>query len=194
MERILQDVSEFVTQAVISVHTNGLLVISHIFGQHIFPGFFVVLKALLTFAVGFLPCHSFIRVPLAIVEDKRDDKKSKRKDCGKTDISTIELYKILTMPLGQKKKQIICLTFQNPKFVSIFTNSVPTSHNSHCLVTRNSQFTLFREINVVYSGSDRLCGLVIRASGYRSRGPGSILGATRYSEKQWFWNEVHSAS
>jgi hypothetical protein len=31
------------------------------------------------------------------------------------------------------------------------------------------------------SGSDGLCGLVV--SGYRSRGPGSISGATRYSEK-----------
>jgi hypothetical protein len=35
-------------------------------------------------------------------------------------------------------------------------------------------------------GSERiqynLCGLVIRLPGYRSRGPGSILGATRFSE------------
>jgi hypothetical protein len=31
--------------------------------------------------------------------------------------------------------------------------------------------------------SDRLCGLVVRVTGYRSRGPGSILGATRFSEK-----------
>jgi hypothetical protein len=30
--------------------------------------------------------------------------------------------------------------------------------------------------------SDRLCGLVVRDFGYRSRGPGSILGATRLSE------------
>jgi hypothetical protein len=28
-----------------------------------------------------------------------------------------------------------------------------------------------------------LCGLVVRVLGYRSRGPGSILGATRFSEK-----------
>jgi hypothetical protein len=31
--------------------------------------------------------------------------------------------------------------------------------------------------------SDRLCGLVVRVPGYRSRGPGSIPGATRFSEK-----------
>jgi hypothetical protein len=30
---------------------------------------------------------------------------------------------------------------------------------------------------------DRLCGLVVRVPGYRSRGPGSISGATRFTEK-----------
>jgi hypothetical protein len=30
---------------------------------------------------------------------------------------------------------------------------------------------------------DRLCGIVVRVPGYRSRGPGSIPGATRFSEK-----------
>jgi hypothetical protein len=41
---------------------------------------------------------------------------------------------------------------------------------------------------------DCLCGLVVRVRGYRSRGPGSIPGATRFSEKYRVWNEVHSAS
>jgi hypothetical protein len=41
---------------------------------------------------------------------------------------------------------------------------------------------------------DRLCGLVVRVSGYRSRGPGFHSGASRFSEKQWVWNGVHSAS
>jgi hypothetical protein len=41
---------------------------------------------------------------------------------------------------------------------------------------------------------DGLCGLVVRVPGYRSRGPDSIPGATRFSEKQWVWNGVHSAS
>jgi hypothetical protein len=31
--------------------------------------------------------------------------------------------------------------------------------------------------------SDRLCGLVVRVLGYRSRGPGQIPGATRFPEK-----------
>jgi hypothetical protein len=30
---------------------------------------------------------------------------------------------------------------------------------------------------------DRLCGLVVRVPGYRSRGPGSIPGSTRFCEK-----------
>jgi hypothetical protein len=30
--------------------------------------------------------------------------------------------------------------------------------------------------------------------GYRSRDPGSIPGATRFSEKYWVWNGAHSAS
>jgi hypothetical protein len=30
---------------------------------------------------------------------------------------------------------------------------------------------------------DRLCGLVVRVPGYRYRNPGSIQGATRFSEK-----------
>jgi hypothetical protein len=42
--------------------------------------------------------------------------------------------------------------------------------------------------------NDRLCGLVVRVPGYISRGPGSIPGATRFSEKQRVVNGVHSAS
>jgi hypothetical protein len=33
-----------------------------------------------------------------------------------------------------------------------------------------------------------------RVHGYRSRGPGLVPGATRFSEKQWVWNVVHLAS
>jgi hypothetical protein len=38
----------------------------------------------------------------------------------------------------------------------------------------------FLFVNVL---SDRLCGLVVRVPGYRSRGRGSIPGAARFSEK-----------
>jgi hypothetical protein len=39
-----------------------------------------------------------------------------------------------------------------------------------------------------------LCGLVVRVPGYRSGGLCSIPGATRFSDKRWVWNGVHSAS
>jgi hypothetical protein len=41
---------------------------------------------------------------------------------------------------------------------------------------------------------DRLCGLVVRVSGYRSRGPGSILGAIRFSGKYWSYLEENVAA
>jgi hypothetical protein len=34
------------------------------------------------------------------------------------------------------------------------------------------------------TSTDRLCGLVVRVLGYRSGGPGSIPGTTRFSEKE----------
>ena len=47
----------------------------------------------------------------------------------------------------------------------------------------NTQFFLNREQFTVYAGSwDRLCGLVVRVSGYRYRGPG--FDPRRY---QIFW-------
>jgi hypothetical protein len=40
-------------------------------------------------------------------------------------------------------------------------------------------------ILITYSTKDdRLCGLVVRVLGYRSGGPGSIPGTTRFSEKK----------
>jgi hypothetical protein len=39
----------------------------------------------------------------------------------------------------------------------------------------------------------RLCGLVVRVPGCRSRDPSSISSAARFSEKLWVWNGDHSA-
>jgi hypothetical protein len=47
---------------------------------------------------------------------------------------------------------------------------------------------------VVHILTAMLCGLAVRVPGYRSRGPGSIPGLTKFSENQWVWNGVHSAS
>jgi hypothetical protein len=61
-----------------------------------------------------------------------------------------------------------------------------------------SSYLEFRTVGKVQKPSDskgaRLYCLVVRVPGYRSRGPSSIPGATRFSEKQRVWNGVHSAS
>jgi hypothetical protein len=43
---------------------------------------------------------------------------------------------------------------------------------------------LRKENSAVQYVSDRLCGLVVSVLGYRSGGPGSIPGTTRFSEKK----------
>jgi hypothetical protein len=60
-------------------------------------------------------------------------------------------------------------------------------HKAELNVTAQ-QFLIYRE------KYDHLCGLVVRIPDYRSRGPVSIPGATRFSEKYRVWNNVHSAS
>jgi hypothetical protein len=50
------------------------------------------------------------------------------------------------------------------------------------------------DIYTMQNKVDRPCSLVVRVPRYRSRNPGSIPGATRFSEKWWVWNGVHSAS
>jgi hypothetical protein len=46
-------------------------------------------------------------------------------------------------------------------------------------------FPVRYELNlyVMQKKVDRLCGIMVRVLGYRSRGPGSIPVATRFSEK-----------
>jgi hypothetical protein len=47
----------------------------------------------------------------------------------------------------------------------------------------NSESCQYRYVRVSLKLKSFLCGLVVRVPGYRSRGPGAILGATRFSEK-----------
>jgi hypothetical protein len=49
----------------------------------------------------------------------------------------------------------------------------------------------WHSFGVLKANTDRLCGLVVRVSGYRSKGPGFD---SRFSEKQRVWNGVRSAS
>jgi hypothetical protein len=43
---------------------------------------------------------------------------------------------------------------------------------------------ILQRILSVHILGDRLCGLVVRVLAYRSGGPGSIPGTTRFSEKK----------
>jgi hypothetical protein len=58
----------------------------------------------------------------------------------------------------------------------------PSSPSRPTKYRRNSYF------RIILKGSgpsmDRLCGLVVRVPGYRSGGPGSIPGTTRFSEEK----------
>jgi uncharacterized protein YaiE (UPF0345 family) len=63
------------------------------------------------------------------------------------------------------------------------------------LTTIVTKSTIFWDIAVCSQlKGPPLCGLVMRVPGCRSRGPGSISGATRFSEKYWVFDGVHSAS
>jgi hypothetical protein len=73
-------------------------------------------------------------------------------------------------------------------------NTLTNKHHTHWIIyvgpCKNQIFfiilTVWRSLANSFHCSypeDRLCGLVVRVPGYRSRSPGSILGATRFSEK-----------
>jgi hypothetical protein len=68
------------------------------------------------------------------------------------------------------------------------------SHAPAAMASASLDKELWRVFRASHTKTDRLCGLVVRVPGYRSRGPGSIFGAIRFSEKQWVWNEIHSTS
>jgi hypothetical protein len=54
--------------------------------------------------------------------------------------------------------------------------------------------TLVTIIIIIFIVNDRLCGLVVRVLGYRSGGPSSIPGTTRFSEKKKKKKEYSSGS
>jgi hypothetical protein len=60
-------------------------------------------------------------------------------------------------------------------------NSVKIQNPTKHVPSTGRNFALQHKINLklIYYKFDRLCGLVVRVLGYRSGGPGSILGTTR---------------
>jgi hypothetical protein len=66
---------------------------------------------------------------------------------------------------------------------------VPSSYISLALESFNAWN--YHSCNLLFvrgHGVNRLCGLVVRAPGCRSRGPGSVPGTTTFYEKKWVWN------
>jgi hypothetical protein len=59
------------------------------------------------------------------------------------------------------------------------------------LTERTSRYVIFRGMG---SKVGRFCGIVVRVLGYRSRDPGSIPGATRFTDNKWVWKGVRSVS
>jgi hypothetical protein len=77
----------------------------------------------------------------------------------------------------------------SPK-VNVFTSIHLWNAPFSVPITRSQR--TFSFFGVIWT--DHHCGLVVRVPGYRSTDPGSILDVTRFSEKQWVWNGVYSAS
>jgi PPE-repeat protein len=72
--------------------------------------------------------------------------------------------------------------------ITITTTAITTN-----TTTSSTVFITIHYFNII-TNDDHFCGLVVGVPGYRSRGLGSIPGTTRFSEKYWVWNGVHSAS
>jgi hypothetical protein len=91
----------------------------------------------------------------------------------------------------RKSKEVPCtaitveihLTFSMPfLLVEILVTNI--SKNECGIENAYITFALtYIKYTFAYRAVDLLCGLVVRIHGYRSRGPGSIPGATRFSEK-----------
>jgi hypothetical protein len=69
-------------------------------------------------------------------------------------------------------------------------DSVPDTHlhmrsnvEAYCCNITKSKYEQIVQCTTNSVAWDRHCGLVVRVPGYKSRGPGSISGATRFSEK-----------
>jgi hypothetical protein len=95
---------------------------------------------------------------------------------------------VITVVTHSIKRQLHVLVAS----VTISAGIVPTRISLSTVVILMENACPYFVLCVSVSG--RLCGLVIRVSDYRSRGPVSIPGATRFSEKLCVWNGVHSAS
>jgi hypothetical protein len=68
-------------------------------------------------------------------------------------------------------------------YFELLPTSLPLLDVSLCSFTVSVISYVLFLILTFFAPDDRLCGLVVRVPGYRSRGPGLIPGATKFSEK-----------
>jgi hypothetical protein len=76
---------------------------------------------------------------------------------------------------------VILLNVSEPVLLSYFMPLL-----TYCILSITQSHFIFLNSDLLRNNCvvmDHLCDLVVRAPGYRSRGPGSIPGATRFSEK-----------
>jgi hypothetical protein len=78
-----------------------------------------------------------------------------------------------------KREQLVVVQCRTAQRIASDNNNDDDNNNNKIITT------------VCVPLQDRLCGLVVGVPGYRLRVPGSIPGATRFSEKNWVWNGVH---
>jgi hypothetical protein len=68
------------------------------------------------------------------------------------------------------------------------------THKYQWRVLQNAKNDSLRSLRIHTILTCCFCDLMVRVPDYRSRGPGSIPGSTRFSEKEWVWKGVHLAS
>jgi hypothetical protein len=81
--------------------------------------------------------------------------------CAEHSLSALPILRVFDMHCELRE----CISSAHNKHHLCISIGSPLSHFSACLV------------------QNRLCDLMVRVPGYRPRGPGSIPGATRFSEK-----------
>jgi hypothetical protein len=95
-------------------------------------------------------------------------------------ISSLHVQTVSQYTRGSRCVQSECAVSREPwSFISSPLNLAPNIRTLQS-VTVHHTVGLF----IYESESDRLCGLVVRVLGYRSGGPGSIPGTTRFSGKK----------
>jgi hypothetical protein len=73
--------------------------------------------------------------------------------------------------------------FRNEFVVGRFLEIHEHTSTSQSMPLRHSFILITEYFSVAYSRDFSLCGVLVRVPGYRSRGPASIPGTTRFSEK-----------